>query len=98
MGTAAYADSLRAAVRKIGLEAGKWEGTTPHGLRHRYGQWLNELCVDDKKGQIAMHHTHPDSQKAYRQTTSADVAAELAAKSGAAPLLRLPSQGGLNGR
>lgn len=94
MGTAAYSDSLRAAVKKIGLASGKWNGTTPHGLRHRYGQWLNELSVDEKSGQVAMHHVHPDSQQVYRQVTSAQVAAELALKTAAAPLITLRALGG----
>lgn len=78
MGTAAYSDSLRAAVKKIGLSSGKWKGTTPHGLRHRYGQMLNHLQVDEKTGQVAMHHTHPGSQAAYRAPSAASVAAALA--------------------
>lgn len=77
MGTAAYADSLRAAVRKIGLTSAKWSGTTPHGLRHAYGQQLNESGMDEKSGQVAMHHCHPGSQAVYREVSSAQVAQAL---------------------
>lgn len=81
MGPSAYADSLKRAVEKIGLPFEKYAGTTPHGLRHRYGQWLNEKGISDKAGQICMHHTNPMSQSVYRQVTLENVAREMAASS-----------------
>lgn len=74
MGTGAYIDSFKRAVEKIGLESGKWNGTTPHGLRHRYGQWLNELEIESKHGQICMHHASVSSQAVYRSLTPEQVA------------------------
>ncbi|MYN11240.1 gamma-mobile-trio recombinase GmtY [Pseudoduganella aquatica] len=81
MGPTAYADSLRRAVEKIGLPSEKYAGTTPHGLRHRYGQWLNDKGVSDKAGQICLHHANPMSQQVYRQVTLEQVASEMAATS-----------------
>jgi integrase len=62
-----FDDSFRAAVRRIGLKPSKWAGTSSHGLRHRYGQWLNELGLGEKEGQVAMHHLNAKSQQVYRQ-------------------------------
>jgi integrase len=77
MGPSAYGDSLRKAVEKIGLPFKKAQGCTPHGLRHRYGQWLNDLGVNEKIGQICMHHANPLSQEVYRQPTAQQVAHEM---------------------
>ncbi len=85
MGTAAYEDSFAVAVRKIGLTPGKWAGTTPHGLRHRYGQWLNDLGLPERVGQVAMHHFHPFSQNVYRQMTAAAVTAAIENARASAP-------------
>ena len=72
-----YDDSFKAAVRRIGLTPAKWAGTTSHGLRHRYGQWLNDLGLGDKEGQVAMHHLNAKSQEIYRQLGVASVAAAI---------------------
>ncbi len=90
LGAQAFSDSFSAAVRKIGLEPSKWSGTTPHGLRHRYGQWLNELGISDKHGQICMHHASVASQDAYRKFRMDQVADALAQKSFASKVL-IPS-------
>jgi integrase len=74
LGVEGYEDSLKAAVRRIGLVSAKWAGTSSHGLRHRYGQWLNELGIDLKEGQVAMHHLNPRSQEIYRVLGVAHVA------------------------
>ena len=74
MGPSAYSRSLKKAVEKIGLPFNKASGCTPHGLRHRYGQWLNDLGISDKIGQICMHHANPLSQEVYRQPTIEQVA------------------------
>ncbi|SHN40524.1 Phage integrase family protein [Duganella sacchari] len=79
MGTSAYSDSLEKAVRKIGLKFKKSHGSTPHGLRHRYGQWLNDLGVNEKVGQVCMHHANPLSQEVYRQLSAEQVAQEMKA-------------------
>lgn len=81
LGVEAFDDSFRAAVRRIGLTPAKWSGTSSHGLRHRYGQWLNELGLSDKEGQVAMHHLNAKSQDVYRQLGVAHVAAAIGALS-----------------
>lgn len=77
LGVEGFDDSFRAAVRRIGLTPAKWAGTSSHGLRHRYGQWLNELGLSDKEGQVAMHHLNAKSQEVYRQLGVAKVAAAI---------------------
>jgi hypothetical protein len=77
LGVEGFDDSFRTAVRRIGLTPTKWMGTTSHGLRHRYGQWLNELGLSDKEGQVAMHHLNAKSQEVYRQLGVGQVAAAI---------------------
>lgn len=77
LGFEGFNDSFKAAVRRIGLTPAKWAGTSSHGLRHRYGQWLNELGLSDKEGQVAMHHLNARSQEVYRQLGVAKVAAAI---------------------
>lgn len=67
LGFEGFDDSFRSAVKRIGLVPIKFSGTSTHGLRHRYGQWLNELNVCEKVGQVVMHHLNPTSQLIYRQ-------------------------------
>jgi integrase len=86
MGTAAYAASFKAAVAKIGMPPGKWSGATPHGLRHRYGQWLNDLEISEKAGQLCLHHSSIKSQQVYRQPSIEKVADEIKKASEAARL------------
>lgn len=87
LGVEAFSDAFNAAVRRIGLTPAKGAGTTTHGLRHRYGQWLNNLGLGDKEGQVAMHHLNAKSQGIYRQVGLAQVAAAIgAANSTALPL------------
>lgn len=74
LGVIGFSDSFSAAVRRIGLTPAKWAGTTTHALRHRYGQWLNELGLGDKEGQVAMHHINAKSQEVYRQMGIAKIA------------------------
>lgn len=77
LGVKGFDDSFQAAVRRIGLRPAKWAGTTSHGPRHRYGQWLNELGLGDKEGQVAMHHLNAKSQEVYRQLGVASVASAI---------------------
>ncbi|AHB77205.1 MULTISPECIES: gamma-mobile-trio recombinase GmtY [Pandoraea] len=77
LGVEGFDDSFRAAVRRIGMTPAKWAGTSSHGLRHRYGQWLNDLGLGDKEGQVAMHHLNAKSQEVYRQQGIAGVAAAI---------------------
>jgi hypothetical protein len=73
MGAAAYADSFKRAVERIGLVHSKSLGTTPHGLRHWYGQQIESLKLDKKVGQLIFAHRSALSQEVYRQMTTADV-------------------------
>lgn len=77
LGVEGFNDAFNAAVRRIRLVPAKWAGTTSHGLRHRYGQWLNDLGLGDKEGQVAMHHLNAKSQEVYRQLGVAKVAAAI---------------------
>lgn len=74
LGVEGFDDSFRAAIRRIGLTPAKYSGTSKHSLRHRYGQWLNDLGLGDKEGQIAMHHLNAKSQEVYRQMGVAQIA------------------------
>lgn len=82
LGAQAFSDSFKAAVERIGLKASKWNGTTPHGLRHRYGQWLNDLDISTKHGQICMHHANPLSQEVYREAGAEEVRQALSDAAG----------------
>ena len=77
LGAKAYSDSFVAAVRRIGLTSSKWGGTSTHAMRHRYGQWLNQLGIGEKEGQVAMHHRNVKSQEVYRELGVAKVAAAM---------------------
>lgn len=73
LGAAAYADSFKRAVERIGLVHSKPLGTTPHGLRHWYGQQVESLKLDKKVGQVIFAHRSALSQEVYRQLTMSDV-------------------------
>jgi hypothetical protein len=77
LGAEAYSDAFIAAVRRIGLTPSKWSGTSTQALRHRYGQWLNDLDIGEKEGQVAMHHRNVKSQQVYRELGVAKVAAAM---------------------
>jgi len=53
------------AVERIGLEAAKALGTTPHGHRHAYGQRCSDLGVNPMVIMKAMHHKSLESQAVY---------------------------------
>ena len=64
-----YRDNYGRAIKKIGLIMSKNSGTTPHGLRHAYGQRL-EQYIDNTESkrlviQTAMHHKSEKSQEVY---------------------------------
>lgn len=86
MGTAAYAESFKQAALKIGLAPSKWTGATPHSLRHRYGQWLNDLELSEKAGQLCLHHASIKSQQVYREPSIEKISAEIKKASEAARL------------
>lgn len=74
---AACSESFERAVRRIGLEPRKEDGTTPHGLRHAYGQMLAAYGMSQKFIQIAMHHKSIFSQEAYTLKTAQNFQSEL---------------------
>lgn len=58
------------AVQRIGMESGKYHGTTPHGHRHAYAQRLTNAGLSEQIIQAALHHKSPDSQKIYKEPTA----------------------------
>ena len=82
IGVAAFEELWATAMRRIGIKADKNAGTSPHGLRHRYGTWWNFLEFDndqvrDKFAQIALHHQSLFAQEVYRAVGHETVAAAL---------------------
>lgn len=55
------------AVKRIGLEPGKMNGTTPHGHRHAYAQRLTDAGLPEQIIQAALHHKSPESQQVYKE-------------------------------
>ncbi len=62
---AKYNESLKAAVKRIGLVPDKRSGTTSHGLRHAYAQDLSAASVPTKIIQVCLHQKSLHSQDAY---------------------------------
>lgn len=75
----AYLASHQRAVRRIGLEPAKLNGTTAHGHRHAYGQRLVDADVDVLVRRNALHHASLESQLPYTEPTAAKVSAVLEA-------------------
>ena len=61
------------AVKRIGLNPCKDEGTSCHSHRHSYGYYLSELGFSQVEIQKSMHHKSPDSCLVYIQPTSDDI-------------------------
>jgi hypothetical protein len=61
----AYERNHQAAVLKIGLEHTKYASTTTQGLRHHYGQTLEQLGVPPQVIKKGLHHRHYLSQVPY---------------------------------
>lgn len=55
------------AVERIGLQAAKAMGTSPHGHRHAYGQALADAGVDPIFRKTALHHKSLESQVIYTE-------------------------------
>lgn len=53
------------AVERIGLEAAKHQGTSPHSHRHSYGYRLSQTGFNQLEIQKAMHHKSPFSCLVY---------------------------------
>lgn len=63
----------KSAVKRIGLQCGKYYGTTEHGHRHAYGYRLAEAGFTQIEIQKSMHHKSPNSCLIYVQMTNADL-------------------------
>lgn len=63
----------QAAVKRIGLQHGKYYGTTEHGHRHAYGYRLSEAGFNQIEIQKSMHHKDPESCLIYMQMTNTDL-------------------------
>ncbi|QQJ96424.1 site-specific integrase [Burkholderia ambifaria] len=74
---ASYDDSLRRAVKKIGLIPEKSSGTTSHGPRHLYAYTLRKLGVGKKVLQIALRHSSANSSDRYGCPGPADINRDL---------------------
>lgn len=55
----------------------KYDGTTPHGFRHMYGQLLSDSGIDKKTIQTLLRHRSPLSQGVYTKPTFSRVTKEL---------------------
>lgn len=83
----AFERALTRVERKTGqsINRGKVFGTTPHALRHTYGQILIKVGAPQKAIQRAMHHRSILSQEVYTEPEWEEVCAALsAARSGQA--------------
>jgi len=89
----AYKKRFATAVRRIGLRPCKAEGTTPHGLRHAYGQRLQDAVdagqISRKEFQTAMAHRSILSQESYNEREAHKVQLALATVSLANPATEL---------
>ncbi len=61
------------AVRRVGLNASKDEGTSCHSHRHSYGYRLNNLGFSQVEIQKSMHHKNSESCLVYIQATSDEI-------------------------
>ena len=72
-----YRETHKNAVEKIGLEYGKYFGTTPHGHRHACGKRLRMAGVSPMTIQIVLHHLSMKSQEVYTAPNAIEVTGEL---------------------
>ena len=72
-----YKQAHRRAVKRIGLEAAKALGTTPHGHRHAYGRRLMRANVDPVLRKKALHHRALGSQAVYTAPSVGEVSQAL---------------------
>ena len=65
----------RRAMARIGLNAGKMLGTTPHAHRHAYGQRLKmaKELIPPHARKAAMHHRSINSQAVYMGSSNKEV-------------------------
>lgn len=72
-----YDRSHERAVERIGLQTAKELGTTPHGHRHSYGHFLDEIGMSPRVIQKCMHHGSPLSQLVYTDRDRREMGREL---------------------
>lgn len=65
------------AVRRIGLNHGKYHGTSEHGHRHSYGYRLAAHGFTQVEIQKAMHHKSPDSCLVYTQPSDDELRSRM---------------------
>lgn len=73
----AYRAAHERAVRRIGLEPAKFNGTTHHGHRHAYGQRARRAGVDPLVTQRGLGHRSVKSQEVYTVLSIGEVTREL---------------------
>lgn len=72
-----YRDAHARAIRRIGLEPAKLNGTTKHGHRHAYGQRTRRGAVGDIVTQKGLHHRSIESQGVYTEPSISEVTSAL---------------------
>lgn len=82
----AYRDAHARAVRRIGMEPAKFNGTTHHGHRHAYGQRTRRGGVDPLVTQRGLAHKSIESQEVYTAPSIEDVTRTLEEATGAMEL------------
>ena len=73
----AYRDAHARAIRRIGLEPAKLNGTTGHGHRHAYGQRTRRGAVSAIVTQRVLHHRSIESQAVYTEPSVSEVTRAL---------------------
>lgn len=73
----AFERKHRNALNRIGLDADKYLGTTPHGHRYAYINRLEEAGVSQLYIANAAHHKSVKSQDDYKSKSQKDIRAEL---------------------
>lgn len=73
----AYRAAHERAVRRIGLEPAKFNGTTHHGHRHAYGQRARRAGVDPLVTQRGLGHRSMESQEVYTAPSIGEVTLAL---------------------
>ncbi len=73
----AYRAAHERAVRRIGLEPAKFNGTTHHGHRHAYGQRARRAGVDPLVTQRGLGHRSIESQEVYTAPSIGEVTRAL---------------------
>lgn len=68
-----YLAAYDRAIVKIGLLPKKSAGTTPHGHRHSYTMWLENLGLSPQHIRRFLHHWSVGSQNTYKRHTEEEL-------------------------